>query len=191
MKKCLLIAALVLCTAAASFSQTKGYEKFVTVGFGLDQYSENFISSLTFTNGFRTNDNLFLGGGFGVALAFFHDEMLDYDNNSTSFSFRTERNDQFLVPVFATLKYDFTQKNISPLVMIDLGYLFGKKLENKIDNSGIFINPSAGCNFKLKDGSKTLFVKVGAFVNQGRRLKDWDTFYWDNVKLKLDVGLRF
>jgi len=165
MKKLMLIlVAAMLLISNEIKAQNKGYEGIVNTNILLDMcYDEMFLGA-KYTNGYRFNKYIFIGGGAGFFIA---TKLGDDD-----FRIGTEYNSkildyylQFIVPVFSTIKVNFTEKRVSPFFLLDLGYNIGNSTNyNDVITSGFFIFPNFGMDVNIGDEMKYAFI-VQAGVN--------------------------
>ena len=160
MKKNLLLLLLTLCPYWA-FSQSKGYELTVDAsgGLGLTNLSK-YSAGLSVINGYRFNDKFALGLGVGFKYA----ETLYYYSNDKTLGDYESRDNKFLVPVFAQVKFNFTEGKISPFITGDVGYTFdvGKNPNKNLE--ALFVEPIVGVDFKY--AKTTWYLGIGANVQQ-------------------------
>ncbi len=190
MKKIILSAFFAIVTFSA-FSQNVGYEKWINIGIGGDIKHDEGNFTFKFTNGYRFNDYIFLGGGMGISLYTYSDELMRIESKTGGY---TEINPQpsIAVPVYATFKAYFTAKKIAPFFVVNAGYIFGESDSNSIITSGLFFNPNIGLDFNLNnDLSKSIFVQLGLSIDQNKNMLTWDLEDGARTKVQLNLGFRF
>ncbi len=160
MKRSLLLLLLTLCPYWV-FSQSKGYELTVdaTGGLGLTNLSKYSVG-ISVINGYRINDKFALGLGVGFKYA----ETLYYYSNDKTLGDYESRDNKFLVPVFAQVKFNFTEGKISPFIIGDVGYTFdvGKNPNKNLE--ALFVEPIVGVDFK--SAKTTWYLGLGANIQQ-------------------------
>ena len=190
MKKIIILVALAVTTLNA-FSQNQGYEKWIDAGIGLDTNHSEGYYALKFTNGYRFNDYIFLGGGLGVSLYTYSDELMRIENNKGGYS-EIATQSSFAMPAYITFKSYFTKKKIAPFFTLNTGYTFGASDSNSIITSGLFFNPNIGIDFNLNnDRSKSIFLQLGLNIEQNKNMLTWDLSDGARNKVQLNVGFRF
>lgn len=145
---------LTLITGSA-FAQ-KGYEKTVELGagIGVGEYSNTSFGA-SMINGYRFNEYFYLGlgVGFGYSNAL---NGVDIDKYGYTTEYRT---DAYLIPIYASIKANFTKSNISPFFRFNIGYTFDANQYIK-DAPGLMIEPSIGVDFKIND-KNTIYTALG------------------------------
>ncbi len=103
------------------FAAKRGYAGFVDIGggFAIGDYAGPY-AEITTSHGCQIIPYLFMGVGFG-----FHYD-LEWD--------------AAFVPVFADIRCNFLNSNITPFIGMKIGYSIG---------DGFYLNPSFGCRFGL------------------------------------------
>ena len=115
----------------------KGYCSQLDIGFergpsqsGLDRLHVSLM------NGYRFNPIFALGGGLGLRY------------------YSTARD--LVIPVFASLKFNFLNRRVSPFLMVSGGYSFDSSNEDekvRFEGIGYMLNPAAGVNIIVKNKS--------------------------------------
>jgi len=108
----------------------RGYYGLVEYGFGFTFGNDDapFTTKINFISGYRVCPWFAVGAGVG---------------------FRLYVEDGIYFPVYADLRVNFVNKNISPFIAIDGGYSWRTKNEYEI--GGIMISPTFGVCVKLKN----------------------------------------
>ena len=148
MKKALLLLTLIMlyCIPANAIyfedeePITQGYRGFVDFSYtlGVGRYNINRISLMT-SHGYQIVPQFYAGAGVGAN--YYYDREL------------------WGLPVFAHLRSDILNNEITPYVDLRVGY-------SLIDVKGVYINPSVGCRIELSDNNIGLNVGVGYTMQQ-------------------------
>ena len=150
MKKCLILLTLALLswsTASAIYFDDdgipQGYRGFAdfsyTLGVGKWGNHHNRIGIMT-SHGYQIAPQFF--AGVGVGFNYFYEGY----------------GDVFGLPIFAHLRSDILENEITPFIDLRVGY-------SLIDVEGAYINPSVGCRFELTDNIG-LNVGIGYTMQQ-------------------------
>ena len=147
MKKCLILLTLALLswsTASAIYFDDdgipQGYRGFADFSYTLGvNHCSNRIGILT-SHGYQIAPQFF--AGVGVGFNYFYEGY----------------GDVFGLPIFAHLRSDILENEITPFIDLRVGY-------SLIDVEGAFINPSVGCRFELTDNIG-LNVGIGYTMQQ-------------------------
>lgn len=190
-RKLILLVCLIALVSLTSFAQKRGYEKTISIGVAPDIAYNEMFSYFKFTNGYRFNKNIFLGGGIGLTAAEYNEDYIRIDSYNQYGYQEVEPSTQVVVPVFGTFKVNFTRTRVSPFFMFDLGYMFGSTSEDDINTSGAFFNPTFGCDFNSKDGKRALFVRTGLMVQDNQNMLNDDGDITARAKVTLEFGFRF
>lgn len=115
-------------------SDVKGYRGLVEVGTIVNfRASGTAIDkgafSATTSHGYQFNPHVFLGAGFG----------LDYH----------AAGGRLFVPLFADVRVNFLNRDITPFFGLKIGYAVGSKVSEGV-NPGVYFNPTFGMRFILK-----------------------------------------
>ena len=167
-------------------AQSRGYEKFIEVGFAPDIHYNEISYEATFTNGFRFNKHFFLGGGVGAFFfgSYSGDEMIE-----TIYGDKFEPAVHVGIPVFGTIKANFTKTKVSPFFQLNLGYVFGGS--EGIPTSGLYLSPRLGMDINLGDARKyAIIVRVGFDIQGSDGLIRQGVEYTRN-RLNIGAGIRF
>ncbi|MBR4772667.1 MAG: hypothetical protein IK009_08050 [Bacteroidales bacterium] len=153
----LFVALISLC----SFGQSKGYEFTVdaTGALGLSNLSKYNIG-ISLINGYRFSDMLSMGLGIGFRYA----ETLYYYSNDERLGDYESRDNKYLVPIFAHLKYNFSDGVISPFIIGDVGYTFDIGYNKNKNLEALFVEPIIGIDFK--SANSIYYLGIGANVQQ-------------------------
>lgn len=190
MRRFILSAFFAIVTFSA-FSQNVGYEKWIDIGIGLDAKHSEANYALKFTNGYRLNDYVFLGGGLGISQYTYTDKLMRIENEFGGYD-EINSESSIAVPVYATFKAYFADKKTTPFFVANMGYIIGKSDSNSIITSGLFFNPNIGLDFNLNnDLSKSIFVQLGINIEQNKNMLTWELEDGARVKVQLNVGFRF
>lgn len=175
----------------------KGYEKSIEVGtnIGVGEYSNTSFGA-NMINGYRFNEYFYLGlgVGFGYSNAL---NGVDIDKYGYTTEYRT---DAYLIPIYASIKANFTKSNISPFFRFNIGYTFDANQYIK-DAPGLMIEPSIGVDFKIND-KNTIYTALGFNLqhseysytrNVGATNSNWDiTTKSEMLKsASIKVGFKF
>ncbi len=143
------------------FAQNSGYELTVEgVGaIGVSNLSKYNVG-VSVINGFRFGTQLSVGLGVGFRYA----ETLYYFSEDNTLGNYESRDNKFLFPIFAHVKYNFTKGDIAPFIVGDIGYTFdlGKNPNKNLE--ALFVEPVIGVDFKSP--KTTWFIGLGANVQQ-------------------------
>lgn len=172
----------------------KGYEKSIETGYslGIGDVSNNTFN-FAMVNGYRFNPNFYIGAGVGFG----------YTNNLNginithlfSVSNTTEyRQGLVLIPIYAQIKINLTNSNVSPFLLANVGYTIdGRK------DFGFMFAPTFGIDFKIND-KQSIYSQIGFNVQNHKYsyIKDLGTLDWEistkeeNLSsLDVRVGLKF
>lgn len=140
-----------------------GYRGFAEFGYtlGVGDGSDLDRINLLTSHGYQIIPQFFVGAGAGV----------NYYYDSESWS----------VPIFAHLRSDFLDSDITPFAEVRVGY-------SVADVKGFYLNPAIGCRFSVSD-NLALNVSVG-YTMQKHSLEDTHYGYgylWESTK-KLNIG---
>jgi len=154
--KSLGILTILIIISISAIAQ-KGYEKSIEFGgsIGLDNFT-NYSYSIEMINGFRFNDYLFIGGGVG----FRYTDALYFRSHIGS-RFYESRDGKYLIPLYARLKANLTNANVSPFFLGNIGYTFDVGQNPNKNTYGLMIEPAFGIDFRLNDGRTGLYFLVG------------------------------
>jgi hypothetical protein len=196
MKKLLLPLLLTLCTIFTFAQKTpnlKGYKKWVDIGVGLDtKFSESFYE-LNFTNGYHFNNYIFVGGGIGLSVYNYSDELMRIKPVIIRDKYmEIEGASDFAIPLYTSFRAYFSSGKIAPYFHMDLGYVFGNTNEREIVTAGLFFNPNIGVNFNLgEDFKQSIFFQLGIHTQENSNLLNWDLEEGARVKINVNIGFRF
>lgn len=195
MKKLILIlAAAMLLILNPIKAQNKGYEGIVNTNILLGMSYDELFLGAKYTNGYRFNKHLFIGGGAGffIATEFGDDEFRIGTPNNSKILYDYL---QLVVPIFSTIKVNFTKKRVSPFFLLDLGYNIGNANNyNDVITSGVFIFPNFGMDVNIGDEMRYAFIVQGGvniqdninIVNHWSRRSDIPRF-----NFSINFGFRF
>ena len=183
---------LMIFASSFAFAQNKGYEKAIEAngGIGLDN-CQKYTFGVSMINGYRFNDNLFLGAGVGYEYLnglYYHS--YEYQgkilgsSNYDSFDVRN------LVQAFARLKFNLTGNSISPFFSADLGTTIGLSSNEIQMANGLFYEIGVGCDFKIND-VQTFYILFG-YNAQNYEYKYYDTTFGSSgVDLEKQMSGKF
>jgi hypothetical protein len=194
-----IILLLLSCVVASVsvFAQPKGYEKSVRIGIAPDLKFSDVDVSAMFTNGYRFNPHVFLGGGAGIKVKSVGD---DYVRVSRGDGYVEVYPDPTLsLALFLNAKFNLAKTRVSPYFSVDSGYvanLDGALVEQTdnsgVDSSGLFVMPSIGFDCNIGAAKKyAVFVQTGLYVQENPELLTWDLKDGPYTKVELSVGFRF
>lgn len=195
MKKLILILATALLLFSNSLqAQNKGYEGIVNTNVLLDMCYDELFLGAKYTNGYRFNKHLFIGGGTGFFIA----TQLGVDDLRIGSEYNNKILDnylQFIVPVFSTIKVNFTKTRVSPFFLLDLGYNIGNiNNYNDVITSGVFIFPNFGMDVNIGDEMKYAFiVQAGVNLQNNINIVNHPSRSTDipRCKFSINFGFRF
>ena len=115
-------------------SDVKGYRGLVEVGTIVNFRASGIpiakgAFSVTTSHGYQFNPHVFLGAGLG----------LDYH----------AAGGRLFVPLFADVRANFLNRDITPFFGVKIGYAVGSKASEGV-NPGVYFNPTFGMRFILK-----------------------------------------
>ncbi|NDV47847.1 hypothetical protein D0T49_12400 [Paludibacter sp. 221] len=194
MKKTLLILLLLLPSLFLS-AQKKGYEKSIELGYaiGVGEYNNNTIN-LSMINGYRFSDYLYTGVGVGIG----YSNAITYVNKNRYGTIDETRATALLVPIFAQIKANFTNGDISPFVSLNVGYTID--LNSYLKHApGFMLQPNFGVDFKLNEKS-SIYALVGFNLqhfdyvytyNLGTSSSNWDVENRSEMFKAIDIKVGF
>lgn len=161
MKK-ILIFAFALILGAASYAQNSGYEKSIEIngGFGLDDY-QNYTFGIGMVNGYRLNDNFYLGLGLGYEyLKGLYLKSYEYIGGFIGSKSSVSDDIRNNIQIFGRIKANLTNSNVSPFLSCDLGYNAGLSGNDIKMATGLFYEPAFGIDFKMSN-EQTMYFTIG------------------------------
>lgn len=195
MKKIILmIVAAMLLISSSLKAQNKGYEGIFNTNILLDMWYDELFAGAKYTNGYRFNKHLFIGGGSGffIATKLGNDEL----KIGTDYNYKVLDNYlQLVIPIFSTIKVNFTKTRVSPFFLLDLGYNIGNTNNyNDVITSGVFIFPNFGMDVNIGDEMKYAFiVQAGLNLQPNYNLVNFPYRSSDvpRCKFSINFGFRF
>lgn len=163
---------------SGNINAQKGYEKSIEVvtNIGVGEYSNTSFGA-SMINGYRFNDYFYLGLGVGFG---YSNTLNVVDINK--YGYTTEyRTDAYLIPIYTSIKTNFSKSNISPFFRFNIGYTFDANQYIE-DAPGLMIEPSIGVDFKIND-KNTIYTVFGLNIqhseysytrNTGTTDNNWD-----------------
>lgn len=154
MKKIVLILAAAMVSISMTAQNTnefRRYECFFNLTTSFDIRYDESDYNVNFTNGYRFNGHLFLGGGIGVNLT----------ENRYAGTY------MLFFPVYATFKANITEHltRVSPFVTLNAGGCFGGYM-------GMFVNPDIGVDINLGQNRRiALMIIAGAVFGTPDRIR--------------------
>lgn len=139
----------------------RGYVDFnVSPGNDGVYYELNTLGfGITTSHGYQINPYLYVGAGFGVQFG-------KFDNFESSIS----------IPIFANFRANFTNKNVSPYFDAKIGY-------STVDLEGLFLSPSFGVRFGLKN-NMGINLQIGYSLQRYNYVDYYMSyFYFDKANL--------
>lgn len=130
----MLISLAIPFQTKAEIDDFEGYQGFVDVGytFGTGEYGLNSIDLLT-SHGIQIIP-AYLYTGIGTGLQYFHEA------------------EKCAIPLYANIRSCFlADENVSPFADLKLGYAAIPGNKGRISDGGLFLSPSIGCSFVVKD----------------------------------------
>lgn len=154
MKRILFV--LILFASSTMFAQSRGYEKSIEVngGVALDDYSK-FSFGLSMINGYRFNENFFIGAivGYEYFDALIYGSYGDYG----AYKSYDPKN---LLKLGARAKVNLSKARVSPFLNFDIGGSMQVARTENYPASGLFIEPAFGVDFNLPD-NQSLYIMLG------------------------------
>ena len=150
-----------------------GYKGIVELGYqigtgdyGIDRLKINII------NGYQLNPYISLG--FGTGLRYFFPA--------------APASEAALIPIFADLRANFMDNNVSPYLSLGIGYSFDAS--NRFEGVGFLLNPTIGVSFKISEKS-ALNVGLG-YEMQRMKFFNWYDYITENSgAIGINVGVSF
>jgi|WetSurMetagenome_2_1015567.scaffolds.fasta_scaffold71531_3 hypothetical protein len=143
MKKIFLF--LVLATTCFSSYAQKKIENSLQFYYGFNENdNKNNIYGIDFSINYKINQQVKYGLGLGLAQSYMLDYKIETDDGSIKL-----HNDNTLLPVFVTGKFNFNNEKSSPYISFDAGYTFCLNSEKR---SGLFARPAIGVNIPVEKG---------------------------------------
>lgn len=160
MRKIIVVCFFALSSLLAS-AQNGGYEfsADATGSIGLSNKSKYNVG-VSIINGYRINEKFAVGLGVGFRYA----ETLYYYSEDSKLGNYESRDNKFLLPIFLSAKFNFTEGGISPFIIGDLGYTFDLGQNENKNLEALFVEPIIGVDFK--SGKSTWFLGLGVNVQQ-------------------------
>ncbi len=202
MKKILLFAVALFVTVVA-YAQPKGYEMNVRTGMAPDLKYSDIDLSVMFTNGYRFNQHVFLGGGAGFKVkTYVNDGNVRVSGGYFGYGSTEIYPDPTLsMAFFLNGKFNFTETRVSPYFSVDTGYVANltgalsyedDDYYSALDSSGFFVMPAIGFDCNIGAAKKyAIFVQTGLYIQQSPELLPWDLQDGPYTKIELSVGFRF
>lgn len=123
---------------------------------GLDNYT-NYSFGIDFVNGYRFNDNLFLG----VGTAFRFTDALYFTSSNSRFGWQESWDKKYLIPLYARAKINLSSSSVSPFLSANLGYTLDIGKNPNKNTKGLMFEPAFGVDFKLNNDNAALFLLFG------------------------------
>lgn len=130
----MLFAVVAPVSANAEIEDFEGYQGFVDIGytFGTGDYGLNSVDVVT-SHGVQIIPT-YLFTGIGTGIQYFHEVK------------------KCAIPLFVDVRTCMIgEENVSPFVDLKIGYSAIPDKGNDISEGGIFLNPTIGCTFVIKD----------------------------------------
>lgn len=144
----------------------KGVKHFAELEFGLpliktepyEGHRCTFGIGANYVVGYKFNNHVFLGGGFGMGHLNFH--------NGSCYS-----EDGFYAKLFINSKIYITKTKVQPFVDLSIGGIYFKQEDHRweweddpnVKKAGVILSPQVGVNFKLKNKG-AIFATVGGNI---------------------------
>lgn len=176
-----LIILLALSTNYSFSQKQRGFENIIEAHLAPDIKFSDADYNLHYANGFRFNQNVFLGGGIGISMKKTSDEKdrINFGNAYKEIDSKT----YISIPVYGRFKANFTKTKVSPFTVIDLGYMFGNNAIDEINTSGLFFHPSVGLDIYK------VYLKLGLYIQQNKNYLTWELEDGAFTKLSICVGI--
>lgn len=173
MKRLFLFVLLLSMSIGAAAQKSpfhKGYRGDVSLGgsIGITKDVRNDAFSFSTTHGYSYGDGFFIGAGLGL-------------NVLTS--------EGFTIPVYATAKYNFLDKELSPFVDCRIG---GEALVQDGDTGLAFItSPGLGVDFRRFSFRAAYLCEVGRFTERAPVLPTQVTTLFKSHSFQITMGISF
>lgn len=158
MKKFLLF---IVAVVASGVAHAQGFSKSIEIGgmLGLGTYN-NKSADVSFIGGYAFSPRFFIGAGVG----FRYTDALYYQSYThTSVQYVSDtyesRSQEYLIPVYARIKYNFSDKFVAPFIQGNVGYSFNVGGNTKAVK-GLYLEPAIGIDFNLKN-KQAIYFTVG------------------------------
>lgn len=142
----------------------KGVKHFAELEFGLPLIETgvgdncNFGIGANYVVGYKFNNHVFLGGGFGMGNLDM-DQTWYYNNGSGCF-----KEDGIYAKLFINSKIYITKTKVQPFVDLSIGGIYFKQEDEwNSKKVGVILSPQVGVNFKLKNKG-AIFATVGGNI---------------------------
>ena len=165
----------------------KGYRGFVDLEYykSIDAISEDHFGFST-THGYQFKPWLFVGAGAGLKIS----------HNKHFKDTRGKKDDFFMIPVFADMRFDMLKSKFSPYLDCRVGYTFGDEA------FGVMFNPSLGCRIGLTDklavnaslGYSTQSTDIVVYSVNNTAIRHTEAGNWQNNPyhcLSIKLGIEF
>ena len=166
------------------------YEKWIDVGlFGLDTHYNEVAYSISFTNGYRFNPFIFLGGGIGTYIYSDYSVLLGNEYGADQIETtdgHVSSNTHYGVPIYATIKANFLKTKVSPFFQANLGYVIGAK--GLIVTSGYIISPQIGIDINFMQYA--IILKLSLDI-QGPGNLLWRGEQYARYRPTINIGFKF
>jgi len=165
-------------SGSSSSGLNRGYKGIIDVGYYLG-VGANKINRLDFNfiNGYQINPYFSLGIGVGFNYYIVDDYSIERIN--------INKENKFLLPLFADFRVNFINGPISPYLSMDIGYSL-----NASDNFhafGILVNPTIGVSLKVSERNE-IHIGLGyqlQGVNKSYNITNW----WGNYNYPSQTNL--
>ena len=142
----------------------KGVKHFAELEFGLPLIETswagdkcNFGIGANYVVGYKFNNHVFLGGGFGMGNLDM--DQIWYSNGNDCF-----KEDGIYAKLFINSKIYITKTKVQPFVDLSIGGIYFKQSDDWDSKKvGVILSPQVGVNFKLKNKG-AIFATVGGNI---------------------------
>ena len=165
----------------------KGYRGFVDLEYylSIDAISEDHFGFST-VHGYQFKPWLFVGAGAGMKIS----------HNKHFEDTQGEKEDFYMFPVFADIRFDLLKSKFSPYLDCRVGYTLGGKA------FGVMFNPSLGCRIGLTDklainaslGYSTQSTDIVIYSVHNTAIRHTEAGNWQNNPyhcLSIKMGIEF
>lgn len=143
------------------FAAKPGYAGFVEIGGGIGISPSGGFVNLTTSHGYQIIPQLFTGIGAGA----------HFDIGNTLIS----------LPVFADIRYNILNSNITPFIGVKVGY-------SLLDVQGVYFSPSLGCRFGLSENAA---INLSFSYQLQSAKTDWYYYRFKLHYFALKLGVEF
>jgi hypothetical protein len=168
MKRIFLLFFLICAGCVSLSAQESGFKASLRGSWSVGSPVSESYSSLDIVLGYQIENSLYIGAGTGWNNSFA--EVFWIASGDYGHGHGHGHETDYLLPVFARVKYNITRSRISPFAAVDAGYLFAMTGQLLKGQQGFFATPAIGVDFFVGRGLRHYFsVQIGLLIQE----KDW------------------